>query len=91
MWAIQPKAFIYESARASIDISSKDKDLVREILLELKKSDLVSDEKLKTLMSKTIKLLNLDRGDDKYTEIYDDVQNTVYPELAEKRRSRIRQ
>ena len=88
MWATQSKAFIYENARTSIDIRGKDKDLVREKLLELKKLDLVSDKKLKTLMCKTIKLLNLSRGDDKYTDIYDGIQNTVYPELAERRRHR---
>lgn len=88
MWATQAKEFIYESAEASINIGSMNKDIALNKLQELYSSDLVSEQKLKALMRRTIKLLKLSRRDDEYSELYDKISKTLYPERKRKSRTK---
>ncbi len=87
-WATQAKNFIHACAEVSINIGSKNKRFALEKLQELSASNLVSEKKLKSLMSKTIKLMKMDRGDEGYDKLRDKIDEIAYPTRIRRRRTK---
>lgn len=87
MLVSQAKEFILLCAKASIGAGIRNKNLVSNKLRELRDSNLVLQSDLKIIMDKIIRLFELNRGDDDFQELYEDIYQLVFPHLSSKRQT----
>lgn len=88
MLALQAREFIYACAGVSVNVGSQNKELALDKLRKLKESNLVTDCNLIDLMDKVIRLFDLERGDEDYQRLNDEIYEIVYPNSRLIRRTR---